>query len=264
MTTLDLSRMGFGVTGSLDLDIVRELSPSVEQAGFRTLWVNHGGGGNSLASIEAAAAVTTTLRFASGVIPVDRVSAREIVTSFRDRQLPEDRVSLGIGASAPPSPLTTIREAATVLKSELGVPVVVGALGPKMRRVAAQEADGMLLNWLTPEGARTAVADKERDLASTPGKDATVALYIRCALGEAAFPVLKREADRYQGIPSYAANFKRLGFTAIESAVHASTPEGIREGLDSFLGVVDEPVMRAITATDALGEYLALIDAVTS
>jgi hypothetical protein len=120
----------------------------------------------------------------------------------------------------------------------------------------------VLLNWLTPEGARTAIVDKERDLPSVPGKEAIVALYIRCALGESAFSVLKREADRYQGIPSYAANFRRLGFTAIESAVHADEAEGIREGLAPFLGTVDEPVMRAITATDALEEYLALIDAV--
>jgi alkanesulfonate monooxygenase SsuD/methylene tetrahydromethanopterin reductase-like flavin-dependent oxidoreductase (luciferase family) len=262
MATLDLSAMGFGITGSLDLNIVRELAPRVEQAGFRTLWVNHGGGGNSLASIEVAAAVTSSLRFASGVIPVDRMPVEEIIASFRDRDLPKDRVTLGIGASAPPSPLTSVREAARRLKDELDVPVMIGALGPKMRRVAVHETDGALLNWLTPDGARTAIADKERDLAALPGKQAIIALYIRCALGDATFPVLKREADRYEGIPSYAANFRRLGFRALDSAVHATTPDGIREGLTSFLGTVDEPVMRAITATDELGEYLALIDAV--
>jgi alkanesulfonate monooxygenase SsuD/methylene tetrahydromethanopterin reductase-like flavin-dependent oxidoreductase (luciferase family) len=262
MTTLDLSRMGFGITGTLDLDIVRQLAPRVEQAGFRTLWVNHGGGGDSLASIEVAASVTKTLHFGTGVIPVDRLPAAEIVSAFRAKRLPADRVSLGIGASTPPSPLTSVREAAAILKHELDVPIFVGALGPKMRRMAVQEADGVLLNWLTPDGARAAIADKEHDLAAMPDKDAVIALYIRCALGESAYAVLKREADRYQGIPSYAANFRRLGFTALESAVHATTPEGIREGLAQFMGTVDEPVIRAITASDALEEYFALIDAV--
>lgn len=260
--TIDLSRMGFGITGSLDHAVVRELAPRVEAAGFRTLWINHGGGGDSLASMEVAASVTTTLRLASGVIPVDRVPARDIVTTFRERELPEDRVVIGIGASAKPSPLTTIRQAASLLKAELPVPVMVGALGPKMRQAGVRETDGVLLNWLTPEGVRKAMEDKERDLADVPGKDAEIALYIRCAIGEAAYAVLKREADRYAGIPSYAANFERLGFAAIDSAVYAAEPGELREGLEPFVGAVDEPVMRAITANDSLREYLALIDAV--
>ena len=61
--TLDVSRMGFGITGSLSHDVVRELAPRIEAAGFRTLWINHGGdGGDSLASMEVASAVTSTSR----------------------------------------------------------------------------------------------------------------------------------------------------------------------------------------------------------
>lgn len=259
--TLDLSRMGFGITGSLDHGIVRELAPRVESAGFRTLWINHGAGGDSLASMEVAAGVTSTLRLATGVIPVDRVPAGEVVATFLKRDLPEDRVVIGIGASAKPSPLTTVREATEVIRAELGVPVFVGALGPKMRRVAIRETDGVLLNWLTPEGVRRAMEDKANDLADLPAEDAEIALYIRCALGEDALPVLRREADRYAGIPAYAANFERLGFEAIESAVYATEADELRRRLAAFTGAVDEPVVRAITATDALPEYIALIDA---
>lgn len=260
---LDVSRMGFGITGSLSHDVVRELAPRVEGAGFRTLWINHGGdGGDSLASMQVAAEVTTTLRLASGVIPVDRMPARDIVSSFREKGLPADRVTIGIGASKPPSPLEQVREAAAAITGELCVPVVVGALGPKMRRLGVRETDGILLNWLTPEGARQAMEDKAADLADEVGHEALVALYIRCALGNEALPVLEREAARYAGIPSYAANFRRLGFTAMESAVYANDAATLRDGLESFLGVVDEPVVRAITANDSLAAYLALIDAV--
>ena len=260
---LDVSQLGFGITGSLSHEIVRELAPRVEAAGFRTLWINHGGdGGDSLASIAVAASVTTSLRLASGVIPVDRMSAQDIVASFREKGMPADRVTIGIGASKPPSPLDRVREAAGMIAGELGVPVVVGALGPKMRRLGVREADGLLLNWLTPEGARQAMEDKAADLADLPGREAHVALYIRCALGEEALPILEREASRYQGIPSYAANFRRLGFSALESAVYANDAEGVRAGLERFIGQVDEPVVRAITATDSLVDYLALVDAV--
>lgn len=260
---LDLSRMGFGVTGSLSHDIVRELAPHVEQAGFRTLWINHGGdGGDSLATMQVAIEVTTSLRFASGVIPVDRVPVSEVVASFREKDLPVDRVTIGIGASKPPSPLSTVRDAAETITSSLGVAVVVGALGPKMRRLGVQETDGVLLNWLTPEGARQAMADKAAHLADTPEKDALVALYIRCALGPEARPKLEREASRYDAIPSYAANFRRLGFSALDTSVYATEASGIRSGLEAFTGVVDEPVVRAITATDSLDAYLALVHAV--
>lgn len=259
---LDLTKMGFGITSAVDHNVVRELAPRLEEAGFRTLWINHGGSGDSLASIQVAASVTSKLRLASGVVPVDRVLPEDVVRSVKERVLPLDRLILGIGASAPPSPLQTIAHAASFIKNHLGVRVMVGALGPKMRRLGVRETDGVLLNWLIPESARSARADKERDLSDLPGKQAEVALYIRVALGNEAWPILEREAARYEAIPSYAANFARLDFQALDSAVYGETPAQVRAGLEVFVGAVDEPVVRAITANDALDEFLALVDAV--
>lgn len=259
---LDLSTMGFGITGTVDHDVVRELAPRLEDAGFRTLWFNHAGTGDALASMQVAASVTSRLRLASGVIPVDRVPIADIVRTVQERALPLDRIVLGIGAKTPPSPLTTLDEAVDYARERLNTSIVVGALGPKMRRFAVRKTDGVLLNWLTPDAVGTAQADKVRDLSDMPGKDAEVALYIRVALGEEARPVLEREAGRYEEIPSYAANFRRLGFSAMESAVLGSTGEEIRAGLAPFIGVVDEAVVRAITPNDSLDEFLALVDAV--
>lgn len=259
---LDLSAMGFGITGSVHHDIVRDLAPRVEAAGFHTMWFNHAGDGDALASMQIAASVTSTLRLGSGVLPVDRVSAENIVRMVQERELPLERVVLGIGASAKPSPLSTIREASALIHDRLGATVFVGALGPKMRRLAVRQTEGELLNWLTPQAAKRAVAEKERDLADIPGKIAEVALYIRVALGQDAQPVLEREAARYAGIPSYAANFKRLGFDSLDSAVYGETPQDVRSGLEAYIGIVDEAVVRAITATDSLEEFLALVDAV--
>jgi alkanesulfonate monooxygenase SsuD/methylene tetrahydromethanopterin reductase-like flavin-dependent oxidoreductase (luciferase family) len=218
--------------------------------------------GDALASLQVAAAVTSRLRLATGVISVDRRAPETIVDAVRNRDLPIDRLVLGIGASAPPHPLSRISDAIRVIKSGLNVPVVIGALGPRMRRLGVQEADGLLLNWLTPDGARAAMADKDRDLA-TSGESAEVGLYIRVALGADAGARLRAEADRYGAIPSYKANFARLGFSALETAVEADSSEDIRAGLAAFTNTVDEPVVRAITATDSLAEYVALLDAIT-
>src|SRR5690606_2411335 len=124
----------------------------LERVGVSTLWVNQPGrAGDALAAMAAAARVTSTLRVASGVIPVDLFPPQEISGRVRELELPAERTVIGIGASARPSPLTTAGEAAATIRAELGVRVVVGALGPKMRRLAVTEADGAVLNWLTPE-----------------------------------------------------------------------------------------------------------------
>lgn len=260
---LDPGQMGFGITGTVDHDVVQELAPRVEAAGFRTLWINHAGSGNALASMEVAASVTTHLRLGSGVIPVDRVPVADLIREVRDRALPLDRCVIGIGASRTPSPLTTVREATEALHRDLGATVYVGALGPKMRRLAVTVGDGSLLNWLTPDAARQAVREKDADIAAAGiSKDAAVALYIRVAMGPEARPVLEKEAATYAGLPSYAANLERLGFPIMDAAVYGDTPAQVREGLDRYTGILDEAVVRAITPTMALDDFVALVDAV--
>jgi len=259
---LDLSKMGFGITGTVPQDVVRELAPRVEQAGFRSLWFNHAGAGDALVSIQTAAAVTSRLRLLSGVIPVDRVPVASIVESVRSRDLPLDRVVIGIGASAKPSPLTTVSDAAAYLHEQLQAKVFVGALGPKMRRLAVRETEGVLLNWLTPGAALQAVADKEQDLKDLPGKSAKVSVYVRVAMGEASRPMLEQQAGHYAVIPSYAANFERLGFSALDAAVYGDTAAEIQQGIAPYVGTIDEVVVRAITPGDELAELLALVEAV--
>src|SRR5699024_3342939 len=145
-----------------------------------------------LASMQAAASETTTLRLASGVIPVDKMPVSQVVDEIRERSLPLDRCIIGIGASAEPSPLTTVRDAIETLHSELGATVYVGALGPKMRRLAVTTGDGELLNWLTPNAANLAVQDKDADVSAESSGTAGVALYIRTALGRDSRPVLEK------------------------------------------------------------------------
>jgi hypothetical protein len=256
----DLARLGYGITGDLDLDVVRRLAPAVERAGLRTLWVNQPVRGDALAVMAVAADATTTLRIASGVLPVDRLPAEDVVRRVRDLGLPADRLVLGVGASARPSPLRTAREAIATLTDGLGVPVVLGALGPRMRRLAALESAGLLLNWLTPSAAAAAVADRDRDVEGTAATP-EVALYVRCALGRESHAVVRREAERYAGIPAYAANFARLSFAPLDAAVLATTDEDLRAGLAAYTDVVDETVVRAVTASGTLDEHLALVAA---
>ncbi|WP_261166590.1 LLM class flavin-dependent oxidoreductase [Microbacterium sp. Marseille-Q6965] len=251
-------RIGYGITGSLGLDVVRAIAPELERVGVSTLWVNQPGRrGDALAAMAAAAAETTSLRVASGVIPVDLYPARELAARVRELGLPGDRTTIGIGASAKPSPLTTAGEAAARLRADLGMPVVIGALGPRMRRLGVTEADGVLLNWLTPDAARDARADRDAD---DPDGRTQLALYVRTGL-PAGHARLREEAERYGEIPTYAANFARYGYAPVDAAILAERPADIPPRLRAYDGIVHEVVVRGITAGDELAEHLSLIRA---
>ena len=259
---MKVSELGFGVAGALNHDVLRAVARRLETEGFRTLWINDTPDGDSLKGLAVAAAETNRLRLATGVISIDRRPSHEIVDAVRRLRLPEDRLVLGIGGTAKPSPLSRVERAISELRSELECRVMVGALGPKMRKLGAERSNGLLLNWLTPDAARAAVADRDRDATRADREAIEACLYVRTALGARAGERMAREAERYATIPSYRANFERMGVAAIETTVAASSPGGIREGLDRYLGIVDELVVRGITASDSTYEYQGLIDAI--
>ncbi|HEU0183480.1 MAG TPA: LLM class flavin-dependent oxidoreductase, partial [Agromyces mariniharenae] len=177
---------------------------------------------------------------ATGVIPLDR----RPVDTLDLRGLPADRTVLGIGSGGARHPLALVRDGIAALRQATDAAVVVGALGPRMRRLAAEQADGVLLNWLTPDVAADATAELRRDAGA---RTARSILYVRTIAEEAARPALEAEARRYETVPSYAANFERAGIRAIDATVDDAARLGAFD-------VVDEVVLRAITPTGSLAE----------
>jgi alkanesulfonate monooxygenase SsuD/methylene tetrahydromethanopterin reductase-like flavin-dependent oxidoreductase (luciferase family) len=119
----------------------------------------------------------------------------------------------------------------------------------------------VLFNWLTPDHAR-ASAQWVRDGAATAGRQPpTLWAYVRVALGAGAGDRLAQEGARYAGIPAYASHFARMGVKPVETAIAVASPDAIRPGLERWRSVVDEVVVRAVTASDTLEENLALLRA---
>ncbi len=238
------------MAGSLGPDAIAEIAPEVEKAGFHTLWVNDTPDGDALVALSAAARVTGRLHLATGVVPVDRRPASSIAAVAASLALPLDRVTIGIGSGvAREGALARVRDATDRLHSA-GLPrVLVGALGPKMRRLAAERADGVLLNWVPPAEAAEQAAALHAAAPMTH-----VAVYVRTAIVPAARGRLEAETARYASFPNYAANFERMGVDAIDTTIRDVTELG--GALDAYTAAADEVVLRAIVPEDTVEAYI--------
>ncbi len=248
--------VSIGVPGALGPDAVRRLAPRLEAAGFAGLWLNDSPEGDSLAGLAAAAEVTEHLRLASGVIPVDRRPAPEIIASIDRTGVPEARLTLGIGSGAiRQHPVDRVREELAALRDGTAAAVAIGALGPRMRALAA-ESDGALLSWLTPAAATEQAAAIREAGRRSGGPVPRVALYTRTIVDERARDALEAEAAGYAGYPAYARHFERLGVRAIDTTLSGDVAGGVA----AYREAVDELVLRAITPNGTLDELLAFVD----
>lgn len=247
--------LSLGIAGSLGPAAGARVAVAAEQAGFHTLWVNDTADGDSLAVLAAAAAVTERIGLATGVIAVDRRSADDIAAAVASHDLPRARLTLGVGSGQlRQGALKAVRETVDTLRAEAALRVVVGALGPKMRALAVEHGDGVLLNWLTPE---TAAGQAREARALVP--DTSVILYARTSVDAAARGRRDAEAARYAGFPNYAANFERLGIDVLDTVL-PRRDEDVAAGAETFAAAVDELVLRAITPTDDVDAYLRFVD----
>jgi alkanesulfonate monooxygenase SsuD/methylene tetrahydromethanopterin reductase-like flavin-dependent oxidoreductase (luciferase family) len=248
---------GFGIAGALDAGIVARLAPVLEQLGFQTLWVNDTPDGDSLAGCAAALRGTSTLRVATGVIPIDRRPAADILADVRERGIDPARLTIGIGSGRAEHPLRAVREAVEQLRSGSGsgIRIAVGALGPKMTTLAATQADEVLFNWLTPAGAAESAASVRQAAAGAGVAAPRTTTYVRVAIEPGAIDRLRAEAARYESYPAYAANFRRFGVSGFDTTVGTDDIGEIGPRLGAYAGAVDEVVVRAITSAEMFEAY---------
>jgi alkanesulfonate monooxygenase SsuD/methylene tetrahydromethanopterin reductase-like flavin-dependent oxidoreductase (luciferase family) len=252
--------LGFALFAATAGDVIRAAGREAEALGYTSFWVNHPGTTDGLAALALAAAETRRVDLGVGVIPLHTRGPASIVQGVREQPLPLPRLLLGVGSPNPKS-LDRVRDGVASLRAQLSTRVIVAALGPKMCRLAGEVADGVLLNWVTPEYARRS-ADIVREGAASAKRPApTIYAYVRLALGAAGRARTAEEADRYAGIPAYGANFARMGVKPIETAIAVDAPGEVGPALASWRGAVDEVVLRAVTAHDTADETLALVRA---
>jgi alkanesulfonate monooxygenase SsuD/methylene tetrahydromethanopterin reductase-like flavin-dependent oxidoreductase (luciferase family) len=96
------------------------------------------------------------------------------------------------------------------------VPIYFAALTPSSLRLAGEVADGVLLNWLPPDGVEKASL-LVREAAADSGRSVKVTAYVRTAVVEDpaeehdARTALHEQAYAYLSLPTYANSVRRVG-----------------------------------------------------
>ncbi|MCM8749488.1 LLM class flavin-dependent oxidoreductase [Thermomicrobiaceae bacterium CFH 74404] len=255
------SARGFGLAATTPATVIRAAAAAAEEHGYRTFWVNDTPDGDGLAALAQAATATERIGLGVGVIPLSRRTPESIVEQVRRLGLPLDRLRLGVGSGSGPGALRRVRQGIRALREALPAELVVAALGPRMCRLAGAEADAVLFNWLTPEHARVSAGwlQEGADQAGRPRPK--LYAYVRVAIGPAAIQRLEQEAGRYERIPGYSEHFARMGVSARQTAIAVERPEELPAALQPWDGVLDELVVRAITAADTEEQVLELVRA---
>lgn len=253
--------ISIGVAGATSVTTVRGIARAAEEAGLHALWLNETPGVDALAGLAEAAAATERLRLGVGVIPLDRFPAETTAERVSNSAIPLDRLILGVGSGGALRAARVVADGVEGLRDRVTAPIIVGGLGPLVRRVGAELGDGVLLNWLSPAAAAEA-RDEARAQAAAAGRPSPhVALYVRTAIDPAAHPALVAEAERYAAFPGYAANFARIGHGPLEGSILATDTASLRARIADYAGAVDELVLRAITPANALDEIRRIVDA---
>lgn len=210
-----------------------------ERTGYEALFVPEISGREALATLAGLARATYKIKLGTGVVPMTARKPDVLAMGAATvNELSYGRFILGLGTGDPgPGSLAKLARLVQFLRSALAgeevdlgggesylswlgpqpVPIWLAALGPKTMRLAGEIADGVLLNWCTPERVRYArelVAEGARAAGRDPAR-VTVAAYVRACVGqedEHALPVLRAAAAQYAAIPHYRRQFEEMGF----------------------------------------------------
>jgi alkanesulfonate monooxygenase SsuD/methylene tetrahydromethanopterin reductase-like flavin-dependent oxidoreductase (luciferase family) len=256
----------------------RQLVETAESMGYGAVFVPEIAAREAFSTLTGFAAATSTMRLGTGVVTMwSRSPTITAMAAATVQDVSYGRLILGLGAgSMPPGaaggerPLERLRTYVGTVRTALSgrpvppddafgaggfvlapeltdgpPPIWLAALGDRSLRLAGELADGVVLNWCTPERVRAARALLTR-AAQGAGRDPgaiTVSVYVRACLGvraDVALAALREPAGQYASIPHYLRQFERMGL-GDEARAAAAAFEG--ERIDD----VPESFLRALT-----------------
>ncbi|MEU4241586.1 LLM class F420-dependent oxidoreductase [Actinoplanes sp. NPDC026619] len=257
----------------------------LSEAGFTDLWSSEVNGADAFTPLALAAAWTPRMRLGTAIAPVfTRGPGLLAMTAAALAEAAPGRFQLGIGASSPvvvgdwnaaefTQPYARSRDMLRFLKSALAGEVVdhdygtfalrrfrlerppavppqilLAALRPGMLRLAAAEADGVILNWLSPADVGTALAETK---AAGPDFEVAARIFV-CPTDDAGYArnVGRRLIAAYLTVPAYADFHRWLGRTELLTPMWQAWSAGDRKGALAAIPdtLVDELIVHGAPA----------------
>jgi probable F420-dependent oxidoreductase len=200
---------------------VADAAAELESLGYTAAWVPDVGG-DLFTALDNLLGATSTMTIASGILNVWYHTPAEVATWWdgltADRR---GRVLLGVGISHGPLIGERWRRPLAVMDDYLdgldaaGIPQhqrCLAALGPKMLELARERSAGAHPYLVTPEHTEFA-----RSILGEAGLFVEQGVVFRNRADEAR-EIARNALDGYVGLPNYANNWKRFGFTDDEIA----------------------------------------------
>ena len=254
--------IAFALRDPFPWTVLSGLARRGEALGYSAVFLPEIAGRDAFVALGALAGETERLLLGTGIVPMHaRTTMLTAMAAASVQERSGGRLVLGLGTGpAVPGALDRLRDTVAALRGllagdpvevdgrtirlslvpEASVPIWIAALGPRAMRLAGEIADGVLLNWCSPErveAARTAL----RDGADAAGRDAAtiaVAVYVRASVGMddgASLLAMQAAAGEYASYPAYARQFASMGLgdeAAVAAAAHRSgEPEHVPEAL---------------------------------
>jgi alkanesulfonate monooxygenase SsuD/methylene tetrahydromethanopterin reductase-like flavin-dependent oxidoreductase (luciferase family) len=236
--------VGFALRDPFPWAELAALARAGEEGGYAALFLPEITSRDTLAAITGLAS-ETSLFLGTGVVPLpSRTPQLLAMAAATAQERSGGRLVLGLGTGpSGPGALARLRATVNALRAlfvegvadldgrRLELSLVperppqlwIAALGPRAVRTAGAVADGVLLNWCTPERVARALVEV-REGAEEAGRDpstVTIAVYVRASVGDEAGPGLaRRAAGEYASYPAYARQFAAIGLE--EEAVRAA------------------------------------------
>ena len=238
-----------------------------EALGYGQVFLPETGTRDTLATLVGISGETETLGLGSGVIPMGaRTSKLAAMAAATVQEHSGGRLVLGVGTGGSfPGALDQLRTYVAEIREHLSasplpmaapVPVWIAALGPKAVELAGEIADGVILNWCTPERVGEA-RDAIRASAQATGRDpdtVTISVYVRASFSDRAHEALHAAAGEYASYPSYARQFRAMGIeptaeAVVEAICLRDDPARARDRLDAYrVAGADLPVVYPVLA----------------
>jgi len=278
---------GFAIRDALPWKDLSTVVSSAEQEGYGALFLPEIVGRDALVTLGALAGETRGLRLGTGVIPMrSRTPRLTAMAAATVHERSGGRLVLGIGTGGSGrGTLEALRATVTEIRTLLAgdpdedgdqlsldpgspVPVWVSALGPRAMRLAGEIADGVILNWCTPDRiafARARIAEGAEAARRDPAEVA-ISVYVRSWVGgdeTEAISALKEMAGQYASYPSYRRQFDEMGLgpqASVAGQAHrAGRPEDVPEVLVRTVCAVGDEAGGRVEAFRDAGADLPIV-----